>query len=90
VTAAPTPRPDGGRTGPTQLHAVRDEGHAEQVTKQAAAHPAVPDYSRGPSALDKAAQLFFFTEILRGEWRIEVMCSGSAGQAVASHVAGPR
>lgn len=25
------------------------------------------DYSKGPSALDKAAQLFFFTEILRGE-----------------------
>jgi NADH dehydrogenase (ubiquinone) Fe-S protein 8 len=24
------------------------------------------DYSKGPSALDKAAQLFFFTEILRG------------------------
>ncbi|EIW71394.1 hypothetical protein TREMEDRAFT_42796 [Tremella mesenterica DSM 1558] len=27
-----------------------------------------PDYSKGPSALDKAAQLFFFTEILRGMW----------------------
>jgi hypothetical protein len=27
-----------------------------------------PDYSKGPSALDKASQLFFFTEILRGEW----------------------
>lgn len=26
-----------------------------------------PDYSKGPSALDKASQLFFFTEILRGE-----------------------
>lgn len=26
------------------------------------------DYSKGPSALDKAAQLFFFTEILRGEY----------------------
>ena len=25
------------------------------------------DYSKGPSALDKAAQLFFFTEIVRGE-----------------------
>jgi NADH dehydrogenase (ubiquinone) Fe-S protein 8 len=28
---------------------------------------AYPDYSKGPSALDKASQLFFFTEILRGE-----------------------
>lgn len=27
-----------------------------------------PDYSKGESALDKAAQLFFFTEILRGEF----------------------
>lgn len=26
-----------------------------------------PDYSKGPSALDKASQLFFFTEILRGK-----------------------
>lgn len=26
----------------------------------------VVDYSKGPSALDKAAQVFFFTEILRG------------------------
>jgi hypothetical protein len=28
---------------------------------------AYPDYSKGPSALDKAGQLFFFTEILRGK-----------------------
>lgn len=28
----------------------------------------LPDYSKGPSALDKASQLFFFTEILRGMW----------------------
>lgn len=26
------------------------------------------DYSKGPSAIDKAAQLFFFTEIVRGEY----------------------
>ncbi|KEI42261.1 uncharacterized protein L969DRAFT_14465 [Mixia osmundae IAM 14324] len=26
------------------------------------------DYSKGPSALDKAARLFFFTEIARGMW----------------------
>jgi NADH dehydrogenase (ubiquinone) Fe-S protein 8 len=25
-----------------------------------------PDYSNGPSALDKAASLFFFSEIARG------------------------
>lgn len=28
--------------------------------------PEWPDYSKGPSALDKASQLFFFTEIVRG------------------------
>jgi NADH dehydrogenase (ubiquinone) Fe-S protein 8 len=27
-----------------------------------------PDYSKGPSALDKASRLFFFSEILRGMW----------------------
>lgn len=27
-----------------------------------------PDYSKGESALDKASQLFFFTEIVRGMW----------------------
>lgn len=27
-----------------------------------------PDYSKGPSALDKASKLFFFNEILRGMW----------------------
>lgn len=32
------------------------------------ASQAYPDYSKGPSALDKASQLFFFTEIVRGEW----------------------
>lgn len=25
------------------------------------------EYSNGPSAIDKAAQMFFFTEIVRGE-----------------------
>ncbi|KAG0144038.1 hypothetical protein CROQUDRAFT_660470 [Cronartium quercuum f. sp. fusiforme G11] len=30
--------------------------------------PPPPDYSTGPSALDKAAKLFFLTEIARGMW----------------------
>lgn len=29
--------------------------------------PSMADYSKGPSALDKAANLFFFTEIIRGK-----------------------
>lgn len=32
------------------------------------ASPAQNDYSKGPSALDKASQLFFFSEIVRGEY----------------------
>jgi hypothetical protein len=32
-----------------------------------------PDYSKGPSALDKAAQVFFFTEIVRGELVVVVV-----------------
>ena len=39
-----------------------------------------PDYSKGPSALDKAAQLFFFTEIVRGESiSMECGCVGLCG-----------
>lgn len=74
------PRP---QTGPTQIANV----FAEQVDPKDAAtmtlqdsmrmankrNPAAayPDYSKGPSALDKAGNMFFFTEILRGEslWR---------------------
>ena len=33
-------------------------------------HLPLVDYSKGPSALDKAANVFFFTEILRGEPRV--------------------
>ncbi|BGP19065.1 ndufs8, ubiquinone oxidoreductase 23 kd subunit [Rhodosporidiobolus nylandii] len=53
------------QTGPT--HVGRAPRHADPVRK--ARHQgelAQPDYSNGPSALDKAASLFFFTEIVRG------------------------
>ena len=53
------------QTGPTEPgHAPL---HAAPVRKQRAQFAAqTPDYSKGPSALDKAASLFFFTEIVRG------------------------
>jgi len=53
------------QTGPTEPgHAPL---HAAPVRKQRAQFAAqTPDYSQGPSALDKAASLFFFTEIVRG------------------------
>jgi NADH dehydrogenase (ubiquinone) Fe-S protein 8 len=53
------------QTGPTDLG--RAPRHANTVEK--ARHQielGTPDYSNGPSALDKAASLFFFTEIVRG------------------------
>jgi hypothetical protein len=33
-----------------------------------ASAPSTADYAKGASALDKASQMFFFTEIVRGEW----------------------
>lgn len=62
-------------TGPTQLgshnHFTAPEGievpPGSQSALEAGQEP-YPDYSKGPSAIDKAAQLFFFTEIFRGEW----------------------
>ena len=37
------------------------------TTHRMAAPQEKNDYSNGPSAIDKAAQMFFFTEIVRGE-----------------------
>jgi len=56
ATASP---PDFGSSKGTQPAPIEDKeanGVPEQWT----------DYSKGPSAIDKAAQLFFFTEIIRG------------------------
>ncbi|GAA5879242.1 hypothetical protein JCM16303_003130 [Sporobolomyces ruberrimus] len=53
------------QTGPT--HVGRDPHAAEHVRKAVAQQQMyTPDYSKGPSALDKASSLFFFTEIVRG------------------------
>lgn len=67
-------------TGPTVLSEGHNMAppfkEAATLTKQSAEAMAAeqpeqlqtyPDYSKGPSALDKASQLFFFTEILRGK-----------------------
>ncbi|BGP53367.1 ndufs8, ubiquinone oxidoreductase 23 kd subunit [Rhodotorula sphaerocarpa] len=53
------------QTGPTSVG--RAPRHTDQIRhqrKQQALES--PDYSHGPSALDKAAGLFFFSEIVRG------------------------
>jgi hypothetical protein len=76
--AQPTTSPDRLQTGPikTPNPSQTANSTAENAGSQRNASPEQPaqlggiqfeDYSKGPSALDKAAQLFFFTEILRGE-----------------------
>lgn len=52
-----------GLTGKDNRH----KGDTEPDSEAVVAEEAYPDYSKGPSAIDKAAQLFFFTEIVRGE-----------------------
>ncbi|ORY34642.1 hypothetical protein BCR39DRAFT_513803 [Naematelia encephala] len=46
----------------------RSPGETTPGSASQLADSSYPDYSKGPSALDKASQLFFFTEILRGMW----------------------
>ncbi|CAO1631193.1 unnamed protein product [Sympodiomycopsis kandeliae] len=71
------PRPTTGPSQIANIYAERvDPKDAATMTQQDsmrmanASNPAAayPDYSKGPSALDKAANMFFFTEILRGMW----------------------
>ncbi|KAK1923468.1 hypothetical protein DB88DRAFT_528199, partial [Papiliotrema laurentii] len=57
--ATPTTGPQRVSPGPIRSPPAKDAVVAEE---------AYPDYSKGPSAIDKAAQLFFFTEIVRGMW----------------------
>ncbi|KAE8221004.1 hypothetical protein CF319_g5562 [Tilletia indica] len=55
------------QTGPSTL-SHNPELQTPNPSATATATAQYPDYSKGPSALDKAANLFFFTEILRGMW----------------------
>ncbi|PWN53977.1 NADH-quinone oxidoreductase [Violaceomyces palustris] len=64
--ASPSDRPV---TGPSQAQAEENyELFVEPPKPKAESSVSYPDYSKGPSAIDKASQLFFFTEILRGMW----------------------
>jgi NADH dehydrogenase (ubiquinone) Fe-S protein 8 len=79
--ATPTTGPQTVSSGPIKTpHPLdastktnNDEGSRHQGEQQSGSAAAVkasqawPDYSKGPSALDKASQLFFFTEIVRGK-----------------------
>lgn len=56
-------------TGPTQLRSAESSASplpSESALANSQTNVKYPDYSKGPSAIDKASQLFFFTEILRG------------------------
>ena len=56
--------PDADNTNPT---GTLDDQGAQALRAGTDGSAVYPDYSKGPSAVDKAAKLFFFTEILRGE-----------------------
>lgn len=59
------------RLGPASLRLISSSSRIEATptSGHSSVEPPVqyPDYSKGPSALDKASSQFFFTEILRGE-----------------------
>ena len=60
TTATPTAR----LLSTTRIRSLAAPQH--NTNSQQSNTPIYPDYSKGPSALDKAGELFFFTEILRG------------------------
>lgn len=65
--AQPTTSPSTLQSGPVKTPNPKDAALAGIATKPEVGGVKYEDYSKGPSAIDKAAQLFFFTEILRGE-----------------------
>ncbi|WWC92893.1 NADH-ubiquinone oxidoreductase 23 kDa subunit, mitochondrial [Kwoniella dendrophila CBS 6074] len=62
-----TPNPRESALADSTTSGSQHQGHELSQTSSTAADQ-WPDYSKGPSALDKASQLFFFTEIVRGMW----------------------
>ncbi|WWC73606.1 NADH-ubiquinone oxidoreductase 23 kDa subunit, mitochondrial [Kwoniella pini CBS 10737] len=63
---SPNPR-ESTTVDSTSKGSRQDIGNIEQIGTSIGSD-SYPDYSKGPSALDKASQLFFFTEIVRGMW----------------------
>ncbi|WWD20395.1 NADH dehydrogenase [ubiquinone] iron-sulfur protein 8, mitochondrial [Kwoniella shandongensis] len=57
-------------TGPQTIKSgpTKTPNPKETTTATAQSEEQWPDYSKGPSALDKASQVLFFTEIVRGMW----------------------
>lgn len=66
--AQPTTSPSTLQSGPIKTPNPKDAALAGIASKEQEGGVVYTDYSKGPSAIDKAAQLFFFTEILRGMW----------------------
>lgn len=64
--AQPTTSPSTLQSGPIKTPNPKDAALAGITGKEQEGGVVYTDYSKGPSAIDKAAQLFFFTEILRG------------------------
>lgn len=65
--AQPTTSPSTLQSGPVKTPSPKDAALATGAQNPQDGGLQYADYSKGPSAIDKAAQLFFFTEILRGE-----------------------
>ncbi|EAU84342.1 NADH-ubiquinone oxidoreductase 23 kDa subunit [Coprinopsis cinerea okayama7 len=58
----------GGNKLPSGLESRLEERLAAIQELQREGFRGPEDYSKGPSALDKAVHIFFFTEIIRGMW----------------------
>ena len=61
----PTKLPSGSTVADLGSNVIPGGGKANEAAQWN--NEVAVDYSKGPSALDKASRLFFFTEILRGE-----------------------
>lgn len=59
-----------GHTGPQHITPgpPKSPNPLQTGTQDAISAQKYPDYSTGPSAIDKASQLLFLTEIVRGMW----------------------
>lgn len=80
--ATPTTGPDHAGRAPAHTMPIEKARHQTAVE--------TPDYSNGPSALDKAASLFFFSEIARGAYEFSGRTAGRELTGALSHRYGRR
>lgn len=100
--ATPTTSPSQITPGPPRTPNPTDTANrdASSIGSREPEKAVTVDYSKGPSALDKASQLFFFTEILRGtltaDHAVELgltlhqACGSFLSSSSVSHLDSPR